>query len=114
MGKSLINDKSKTKLKLALSPARDHNLTIISEDSPSLNRKSLKTPIPHPEQPYLKRAKKLCQQIRTPKADPDDNFRSPQKPLREKYENERNLAYNISNSRKEERRDRKEPVENVR
>jgi hypothetical protein len=43
MGKSLINDKSKTKLKLALSPARDTNLAAIAEDGPSLNRKSLKT-----------------------------------------------------------------------
>ncbi len=47
MGKSLINDKSKTKLKLALSPSRDNNLITIVEDETCLNRLSLKTQIQH-------------------------------------------------------------------
>lgn len=87
MGKSLINDKSKTKLKLALSPAREHNLSAIAEDDPSVNRRSLKTEIHHDDKPYIRRAKQICQKIRNPKSILEGDFRSPQKPLKEKYDN---------------------------
>lgn len=92
MGKSLINDKSRTRLHLALSPSRGH--------APS--------PVPPPlqDKPYMRRVKQLCQKIRSPKTALDGHFRSPQKPLRERYENERNLAYNITSIGKEGREGR--------
>jgi hypothetical protein len=47
MGKSLINDKSKSKIKLALSPARDTHLRNAKEDENNVNRGSLKSQASH-------------------------------------------------------------------
>jgi hypothetical protein len=79
MGKSLINDKSKAKLRLALSPSREHNL---QEDDSCVNRKGIKTNPPLDDAPYIQRVKQLCQKIRNPKTCIDDVFRSPRKMLR--------------------------------
>lgn len=92
MGKSLINDRSRTRLHLALSPSRHH----LSSAHPSpLPLPPLPPPPPPQDKPYMRRVKQLCQKVRSPKTALDDHFRSPQKALKERYENERNLAYNI-------------------
>ena len=79
MGKSVTNDKSKTKLKLALSPSRKHNLP---EDHSCLNKRNIKTNPPLDDTPYLQRVRQLCQKIRNPTTHLEDVLRSPQKVLR--------------------------------
>lgn len=75
MGKSLINDKSKTKLKMALSPSRQHNNRKNSKVTDNSFKGSHKIEIVNLEPPYLKKVKEICKKLRQPKTAHDLSIR---------------------------------------